>query len=409
MAEKSCKLTFEWEGDLNDLITLSFEGMVITQDLLIVEANQSFCELLGLPRQKIIKKKLTDFVEEAETLKQSYSANGQDRIDIRLKSSDALVYVACRHKKIGKFDAFVFKNTTDCVIKEQQFDEIQQRYNTIINSTSEGFWLLDQDRKILEANTALSKMLGYGPEEMIGKTPYDFVDDNNALLFHYQIQQIDSTDHRKYEIDLQKKDGALIPVSFSATTVRSEDGTFVFSFAFIKDITENKKLQRKLEELASTDGLTGAFNRLKLEQKLQEEISRTSRYREHPFSIILFDLDRFKSINDTHGHDVGDDVLKKTVEIVTKNIRNSDMFGRWGGEEFLAILPNTSLESAIKVARKLRSTIEKSTMPNELTVTSSFGVAEFENGDSMDMLVKRADTRLYNAKRGGRNRVVYKD
>jgi len=408
---KSCKLTFEWEGDINDLITLSFEGMVITKDMVIVEANSSFMELLERERHQVFGQKIDSFVREKDRDRffDLLKTKGATDKDIPLLGKNGIVYTLCRHKKVDNFDAFVFKDITDAIKKERELNIVQKRYTTIINATMEGFWLLDENRAVSEVNEALSKMLLYKPAEMLGKTPYDFVDDNNKLLMHYQVQKIDETDHRKYDIDLLRKDGVNIPVNISATTIRDSKGGFLFSFAFIKDVTETKRVQEKLQEMAQTDRLTGINNRLKLEEELADEVKRAQRYMDNRFSVILFDIDRFKDINDGYGHDVGDDVLKSISKAVAKNIRDSDIFGRWGGEEFLIILPNTDIESSRKVAQKLRLLIEKSKIYEGIKVTSSFGVAQFEEGDNMDSLIKRADNRLYDAKRTGRNKVVYKD
>lgn len=407
----SCKLTFEWESDLNDLITLSFDGMVIARYMTIVEANNAFLELTELEKREVFGKTIDGFVREKDREKfaSMLKKKGRADIEIALSVNDRVIYTVCRHKKIDDYDAFVFKDITQSVLKEREFDMAQRRHLTIVNATIEGFWMLDENRNITEVNIALSKMLGYEPSMMLGKTPYEFVDDNNKLFMHYQVQKIDETDHRNYEIELQKKDGTNIPVNISATTVRDKKGKFLFSFAFIKDISENKKIQERLQELAQTDRLTGVKNRLKLEEVLALEIKRSQRYMESRFSIILFDIDRFKDVNDTYGHDVGDEVLKSVSRLAEKNLRDSDMFGRWGGEEFLIILPGTDLEQGKKVAQKLRKIVEKGEMPNSIKITASFGVSEFKEGDSIDTLIKRADNRLYDAKRTGRNKVVYKD
>jgi len=385
--------------------------MVIAKDGVILEANNAFLELLELDKSKVLGRHIEDFVREKDRDKFDgmLKKKGKSDVEAALTLDDRTIYTVCRHKKIADYDAFIFKDITENVLKEREFDIVQRRHVTIINATIEGFWMLDENRNITEVNSALSTMLGYAPSMMLGKTPYDFVDDNNKLLMHYQVQKIDDTDHRNYEIELQRKDGVNIPVNISATTVRDKKGRFLFSFAFIKDISENKKIQERLQELAQTDRLTGIKNRLKLEEVLALEIKRSSRYMENKFSLILFDIDRFKEVNDTYGHDVGDEVLKTVSELVGKNIRDSDIFGRWGGEEFLLILPNTDLEQAKKVAQKLRKITEKFEMPKNITITASFGVSEFKEGDNIDTVIKRADNRLYDAKRTGRNKVVYKD
>jgi diguanylate cyclase (GGDEF)-like protein/PAS domain S-box-containing protein len=308
-----------------------------------------------------------------------------------------------------KFFISTGRDVTHDIEKEKELEIARKRYTTIINTTSEGFWMLDKNRKIVEVNDALPLMLDYEPSEMLGKTPYDFVDEKNEEIFKSQIDRIDSTEHRKYEIELLCKCGKNVPVSISATTIKDDDGNFIFSFAFIKNIQGIKKMQKKLEELATTDRLTGAYNRLKLEEFLEEETRRAQRYSEISFSIILFDIDKFKDLNDNYGHDIGDIVLKDVVRESIKCIRDTDMFGRWGGEEFIVALPHTDIERATVVAQKLRAKIEERVEVESRKVTASFGVSQYIDGDNVDTLIKRADTRLYEAKNSGRNRVVSKE
>lgn len=160
----------------------------------------------------------------------------------------------------------------------------------------------------------------------------------------------------------------------------------------------------ELEKAAITDALTGLFNRRRLDQAFDHELERTYRY-DHPLSLILIDVDRFKAVNDTHGHQVGDQVLREFAAILRRGVRSVDTVGRWGGEEFLIICPETDLEAAMAIAEKLRTTVAEADWPPATHITSSFGISQFHEGDSMKDLVARADAALYRAKTSGRNRV----
>jgi len=150
---------------------------------------------------------------------------------------------------------------------------------------------------------------------------------------------------------------------------------------------------------ARMDALTEVLNRGAIEERFRKVLRKTNG------SIIFMDIDHFKKINDTYGHDFGDFVLVEFAKIIRSHIRKSDYFGRYGGEEFLLILPNVSYEDALKVAEKLRKLVESYNF-NGVNVTSSFGVTDFQKGESFEEVLKRADTALYEAKNGGRNRVV---
>ncbi len=166
-----------------------------------------------------------------------------------------------------------------------------------------------------------------------------------------------------------------------------------------------KFLNQKLIEISHTDSLTQTYNPLYFNKILDLEINKVKRYGS-PFSIIFFDLDHFKKINDTFGHPVGDKVLRSTADIVSFINRSTDIFARYGGEEFIILAPSTRLEGALVQAERLRQDIENYNFPVNQRVTSSFGVAEFNpEKDNRESIIKRADKALYLAKKKGRNRV----
>lgn len=154
-----------------------------------------------------------------------------------------------------------------------------------------------------------------------------------------------------------------------------------------------------------TDALTGLHNRRKLDEILQEESDRSQRY-QYAFSCILLDIDDFKKVNDTFGHLVGDEVLIGIAQILKNNLRKTDLPGRWGGEEFLILLPQQNIRTATTLAEKLRKAVACSNLPEVGSITSSFGVAEFQSDDSVVSFIARADECLYLAKAKGKNKVV---
>jgi len=172
-----------------------------------------------------------------------------------------------------------------------------------------------------------------------------------------------------------------------------------------KEIKKRKKIEAELKKLSTFDTLTGIFNRYKIDNALKKQISYAKRYNT-PLSIIFFDIDHFKKINDTYGHNVGDIILQELVNIVSENLREADIFGRWGGEEFIIILPNTSLVQAIQVARKLKTKIETHKFDKIDHLTCSFGVTELKDDDTSDLILIRADNFMYEAKKRGRNQIV---
>jgi diguanylate cyclase (GGDEF)-like protein len=174
---------------------------------------------------------------------------------------------------------------------------------------------------------------------------------------------------------------------------------FGFMLAHIKVLSE------KLSTIAYTDSLTKIYNRLHFAHFLDAEIDKVRRYG-GTFSIIFFDLDYFKNVNDNFGHLAGDEVLEKVTEIVAKANRSADIFARYGGEEFIILTPETNLSGALVHAERLRNDIEQYEFPGVGHISSSFGVTEFDvEKDSVELLLERADKALYMAKEYGRNRV----
>lgn len=168
---------------------------------------------------------------------------------------------------------------------------------------------------------------------------------------------------------------------------------------------ELEEKNRQLEALSTTDWLTKISNRIKLEAQFNTQIQRAQRYGT-PFSILLCDVDFFKRINDTHGHQVGDQVLIEMADLLRRLKRQTDLVGRWGGEEFLLILPETNIENAMTLAERLRGTVAAHAFPGgQACVTISAGLSSYRDGDTQDTMIERADKALYRAKAEGRNRV----
>jgi len=163
---------------------------------------------------------------------------------------------------------------------------------------------------------------------------------------------------------------------------------------------------REMQRLAITDPLTGLFNRIKTNEVLDTEIQRQGR-NTSPLAVIIIDIDDFKPVNDQYGHNKGDQVLVKFAEVLEGRCRKTDCLGRWGGEEFLVVCPDTELACAQQLAESLRLTIDEHDFELDAPLTASFGIACYQPDDSREALIERADNALYAAKEAGRNRVKY--
>jgi diguanylate cyclase (GGDEF)-like protein len=190
---------------------------------------------------------------------------------------------------------------------------------------------------------------------------------------------------------------------------QGDDALFLISIAdIVAHALERKTYEERMQDLATTDSLTGAFNRMRLMSSGDDEAARATRY-ERPLSVLMIDIDYFKHINDTYGHSVGDDVLKQLTRRCFHILRDTDVFGRHGGDEFVAILPESNDEKALQVAERLRTEIEDmsvQTGDGDIRFTISIGLTQFRGEERFEETLNRADQALYHAKRSGRNRVV---
>jgi len=194
-------------------------------------------------------------------------------------------------------------------------------------------------------------------------------------------------------------------------TKRDNDGNALVVSGIVFDISKNKLIQKRLKEaneklnqIAITDALTGCYTRRYILSALEQEMERTKDY---PLSLIMLDIDHFKEVNDQYGHDMGDLVLKNMVNIFLNLIGKKASLCRWGGEEFVILLPETKREQAIQCAEKIRLQLCSTVLPQVGIVTASFGVSSYRDGDTMNSMIKKADDLMYQSKKNGRNMVSF--
>ena len=308
----------------------------------------------------------------------------------------------------------------------------QRIFNLTFEQVGSGMCQTDLDGYILDANQNYCDLLGYSRDEIINLRvkdltfPEDWEIDKvfKNQLFNYEIPYF-SMDKRYI-----RKDGSQIWVTITVTLMHGDAFEEDFLIGVIQDISaqkaaealmiqDNEYLERlvrertlKLEELneqlmiANTiDPLTNLYNRRYISGKISEEIQRYERTN-RPFSLILTDIDYFKEVNDQFGHDCGDEVLKTISRLLHKEIRNVDTLSRWGGEEFLLLLPDTSLEAAYQVAERMRLKVQMQPFSYEgvaFKLTMTFGISACTEDMNVKSLVKKADNALYSGKQSGRN------
>jgi diguanylate cyclase (GGDEF)-like protein/PAS domain S-box-containing protein len=287
-------------------------------------------------------------------------------------------------------------------------DYIQERqhkadeYHAIIQTTSDGFKICDINGNILEANDSYCRMIGYNINELLAMNIADIDAIENSKMVAAHISKSINTGSDSFISRHKCKDGTEIDVEVTTTYLDESGGQF---YSFIRDITDKKKLEVELVRAATYDRLTGVLNRKSLEDKIEAEVERYKRYG-NAFSLIMFDIDDFKQINDTSGHLAGDKVLQGIAEIVNQSIRVLDAVGRWGGEEFIVLLSETNAPEASIVAEKLRAALASQRIGEVDHVTASFGMTTYQSDDTLDTILKRVDDLMYLAKNSGKNRIA---
>ena len=277
----------------------------------------------------------------------------------------------------------------------------------IINSLPGIFYMLDEQGCIIRMNHHFLKVTGYSKDELNSMTALDLFEGKDKNMIAQKIQEVFEHGDSTAETELIIKSGLKIPYSF--TGHRSSIDGQPYLVGICTDITERRALQQELMLQAKTDSLTGLSNRRHFLELAEQELARTRRYNKQ-LSVLILDLDEFKSVNDTHGHQVGDNVLRMVGEVCRKTLREVDMAGRIGGEEFATLLPECDAKQAMEAAERLRQDIANAVIPLEqggaLNFTASIGIITLSSADdNIDKLLELADKAMYEAKRSGRNRV----
>jgi diguanylate cyclase (GGDEF)-like protein/PAS domain S-box-containing protein len=291
----------------------------------------------------------------------------------------------------------------------------EQYLQTVTSQLGEGLIVIDCGGEVLTINAKGQQLTGWSSAELVGlnlnkilpRFSMDHHRDNRDCVVLRAIE--DRIAQRVDNVPFLRKDSASFPVSFSAAPFLHENQVQGAIITF-RDISERLRLQAELKKMAIIDPLTGINNRGEIERLLSVEIERAGRYR-RPLAVLMVDIDHFKSINDTYGHPIGDIVLKAACKQMALDLRSSDFLGRYGGEEFLIVLPETNLSVTQSIAERLRHQLSKLTIPvnqkDAISFTVSIGAAGYpESAASSEKLIQIADGLLYRAKNEGRNRVV---
>jgi diguanylate cyclase (GGDEF)-like protein/PAS domain S-box-containing protein len=291
------------------------------------------------------------------------------------------------------------------ITKRKKIEAEIKKLSMVAEKTADMVVITGRDGTIEYVNPAFEALTGYSRAEAVGNTPRILKSGMHGARFYEELWDtiLSGNIYRDVFIN-RKKNGDLYYDECTITPVTGRHGEITHFVATAKDITKQKHAEQELRERAERDHLTGVYNRRMFYEMLAAEVERAVRY-ERPLSLIMLDIDHFKKVNDLHGHAAGDEVLKATSLMLQKNIRHTDILARVGGEEFVILATETSVENTVDLAEKIRSTIEAAEMLQGGKITVSFGVAGLVNAITPDEFMRRADEALYQAKARGRNRV----
>jgi diguanylate cyclase (GGDEF)-like protein/PAS domain S-box-containing protein len=384
--------------------------------------------ILGYPREEVLSGKVDvremfppGMAKEAKACLLSNDYGGRGRlVDFRTEGVDA-----SGRRFVARLDATLleeegretailgfFHDLTGEEARREEIRESEEHFRGIFESALDAIVSFGDDRRISLLNRSAEGLLGRPADQIRGRHFTDFLPEQYTEHWD-QIERYvafpGAGGMRKYvELAVSRPDGTEVPVQISVAE-REIRGKKVVT-TIIRDVTERRRLEERLRLLSITDTLTQLFNRRHFITVARKEIERARRTK-IPFSLLLLDADHFKNYNDTWGHGEGDKVLQKLAELMRTSFRTMDSSFRFGGEEFLVLMPETDREGALVAAERFRAALAATAFrPDrkgpEVRVTVSMGVASWEENDSVDDLLRFADIALYEAKNEGRDRII---
>jgi diguanylate cyclase (GGDEF)-like protein/PAS domain S-box-containing protein len=382
--------------------------IVVDREKNIIMCNPSIQRMFGYDPDEVIDKKtdLLYFQEQSET------EELQETDEIPEQEGYHMGFAEGERKDGGKMPleiitgnlstkngaVLLLRDITDRREAEKALSSKETSLRTIVEKSIDGIFIIDKERIIRFLNPAAEIITGFTKDELIGK-PFD-----------YQLS-LDKT--IEMNITRKNKESATVEMHVVET---DWEGEKVF-LVTLHDITERKKMEialrkseQRYQELSVTDDLTGLYNLRYFYKQLSSEMERSIRFN-HSLSILMLDIDNFKLYNDTHGHLEGDQVLVRLAKVIQRSIRTIDSACRYGGEEFIVILPETAGIQGVSIAERIRKEFkDESFFPStgeSVHVTVSIGVAQFKTGEETETFVKRADDNMYRGKKQGKDLVVY--
>jgi len=405
----------ESETKFKQVVKSPLMGVFIYKETFIY-ANEAIEEMLGYSNTEMLKIHPWDVVETSmrATLKEIIQRRLEGESfphnynDIKLIDKEGTIKIMRIATQTIMFEGSyagmgTVMDVTDLLASQTQIKLLNQA----VEQMDEMVRITDKEGVITYVNGSALTHTGYKESDLIGQKISILKSGQHPNSIYKELwETILLGETYKGILINRKKNGTLFYEEQTITPLYNSYKEINGFVSTSHDITSRIALENKLQHLAAIDSLTAIYNRHKISEIIVSEIDRASRYKES-FGLIMFDLDFFKKVNDNYGHDVGDSVLKEISKLIGKDLRKTDSFGRWGGEEFIIVLPAISKTLLLEKAERIRLLVDTHTFETIGNITISLGVTLFETGENLQRIYKRVDDALYSAKESGRNKVVY--
>lgn len=395
---------------------LSFNSIVITDSLYrIVYANPAFCNMTGYTLEELHGQNpriLQGPLTESAVI---------DKLRRGLKEREFFAGSTINYRKNGRpyLVEWTITPVNDNTGEPRFYVSVQKDITQLhaeqstgnlfakaIDAAYDGIFITNAEGIIEFANQGFEIITGYTPTEVIGKKPSILKSGKHDTTFYKGLwRHLNEGLPFRAMVTNRHKGGHEIHCQQTITPVKSSDGKITHFVSIIKDMTDRVFEELKLREQASHDSMTGLLNRRAGEIELEVSLIQAQEA-DSPFCVLMTDIDNFKAVNDTYGHASGDEIIKAVAESLMEQTRKTDRCVRWGGEEFIVLLPFCDLDKATEIAEKIRIDIAESLFDDVGQVTLSLGVTESSLDDTPAEILERVDTLLYQAKNDGKNRVA---
>lgn len=415
---------FSWLSDQGRKVLIDHlqDGIFVIEEGKLTYVNQGLAKMLGYQVNELIGRSFIELVskEDRPLVLARYRARlaGEkvpDQYEIRLPTPQGSVIFCALN--IGMIESptghtVIVGSARDVTKQKAEQSELkasEMELKAIFNQLPDVFYRTNMQGVITMISPVCFDIIGYRQEEMLGTAMSDYYETPEGRQKILQAIADGGGKATQVEAGLRHKNGSIIWISTNAFVRFDKDGQPICVEGIARDISERKQMEDRLTTMSRTDGLTGVYSRSYFMDKSETLIELMRRY-QRPASMMTADLDRFKNINDNYGHHAGDLALIAFTNACKQVIRDSDVFGRLGGEEFCLLLPETPIQNAQILAERIRKATAAIQIPvgdNMIGITVSIGVVELKVEDpSLDSLLRRADLAMYQAKERGRNQVV---